>query len=206
MNAMKPSLLIGLAKGFNRSNLFEKKVSALTATLHQFEVSVFQDDRKIAKRYFDKNDIQSKEVNFKKNQFHRELASFSHVIIFWDGDDLTELVFQCTLSKKPIKIIATEITKVRNKDRDEAYDVYIGRGTPWGNPFPIGIGESGDDRDAVIEKYSEYFEREILSDPKKRKALTSLRGYKLGCHCKPLKCHGDIIANYLNSDESYVDD
>lgn len=205
MNVIEPRLLIALAKGFNRPKTFARKVETLISGLSFFNVSIFQDEREIGKKYFENNDIKPKQISFKKNQLRRELSNFSHVIVFWDGDDLTDIIFQCTLNKVPLKIIPTEITKVRNKDKDEVYDVYIGRGTPWGNPFPIGIGELGDDRDTVIEKYSDYFEKEILSDPIKRKALISLRGYKLGCHCKPLKCHGDIIANYLNSDESYID-
>ncbi|QBC45689.1 hypothetical protein C1H71_09295 [Iodobacter fluviatilis] len=95
------------------------------------------------------------------------------------------------------RIIAVEVTEVANKDVGDKYDVYIGRGTPWGNPFPI--GEDGMSREDVINKYRLYFEKEILTDPIKRKNILSLKGKILGCHCKPLPCHGDVIAEYLNT-------
>lgn len=60
--------------------------------------------------------------------------------------------------------------------------VYIGRGTPWGNPFVVG---AGGDRNAVCDK----FEAEILPTLD----LMPLVGKDLVCHCKPLRCHGDSI-------------
>jgi hypothetical protein len=44
--------------------------------------------------------------------------------------------------------------QVVNK-RIDAFDVYIGRGSVWGNPFVI--GKDGD-RAEVIRKYEDYFE------------------------------------------------
>ncbi|ASF45912.1 DUF4326 domain-containing protein [Methylovulum psychrotolerans] len=34
---------------------------------------------------------------------------------------------------------------------------------------------------------------------KNERELLQLRGKVLGCHCKPAACHGDVLANYLNS-------
>jgi hypothetical protein len=82
-----------------------------------------------------------------------------------------------------------------NRDRGSEFDVYIGRSGPWGNPFAI--GQDGT-RDEVIEKYRQYFQRKITEDAF-RIALLSLRGLTLGCHCKPAACHGDVIAEYLNT-------
>lgn len=65
------------------------------------------------------------------------------------------------------------------------------------------IYASGDSREVVIRKFRAYFEQEILTNPAMKKQLLSLRGYRLGCHCKPEACHGDVIADYLNS---YDDD
>lgn len=71
---------------------------------------------------------------------------------------------------------------------------YIGRNTIFGNPFII--GEDGT-RKEVIEKYKVYFKAK-LKDPEFKKQVLKLRGHTLGCHCKPLLCHGDVITNYLN--------
>ena len=74
-------------------------------------------------------------------------------------------------------------------------DVYIGRGTPFGNIFRIGVDG---DREQVLAKYKEYFYRR-LTDPIFRSKVLELKGKVLGCWCKPLACHGDIIAEYLNT-------
>ena len=66
--------------------------------------------------------------------------------------------------------------------------VYIGRGSPWGNPFKI--GEHGT-RDEVCDR----FEREILPTLD----LEPLRGRDLICWCKPARCHGDAILRALQA-------
>lgn len=196
----KTSLLIALPKGFGFRKFFHAKINRILGDVRIDNVSLIQDSSSIAKEYFENLGISCNEVDrFSRLSLKRQLLFYSHVIVFWDGEDLSDLVFTAKILKKPLRIIPVEITKVRNKDKEEPFDVYIGRGTPWGNPFPIGKGGVGDTREEVIHKYKEYFERELLADPEKKKALLSLRGYRLACHCKPLACHGDIIANYLNS-------
>lgn len=85
-------------------------------------------------------------------------------------------------------------TRIVNVDKNEHYDVYIGRGSAWENPYAIGIDG---DRDEVIRKSQYDFERGYLKSSKEQ--LLALRGKTLGCHCKPAACHGDILADYLNS-------
>ena len=70
--------------------------------------------------------------------------------------------------------------------KKEPYDVYIGRGSKWGNPFKLG---SDGDRETVIDKYEEW----IQTKPKLMKALPELRGKVLGCWCRPERCHGDVL-------------
>lgn len=65
--------------------------------------------------------------------------------------------------------------------------VYIGRGSPWGNPFKIGPDGS---REEVIAK----FECETLPTLD----LEPLRGKDLVCYCAPLSCHGDILLREAN--------
>jgi len=68
------------------------------------------------------------------------------------------------------------------------YDVYIGRGSKWGNPFVI--GKDGN-REEVISKYEAY----IMSpqQDKLRQSLYELKDKTLGCFCAPKACHGDIL-------------
>ena len=78
------------------------------------------------------------------------------------------------------------VTRAVNRRR-EAYDVYIGRPSVWGNPYVIGRDGT---RAEVIEKYRTY----VLSRPDLLARLPELRGKRLGCYCKPAACHGDVLA------------
>lgn len=81
--------------------------------------------------------------------------------------------------------------KVYNIRKDHPPDcVYIGRGSPWGNPYPITNDIS---RTVVLEMFEHYTLRKLNLEP--------LRGKNLLCHCAPLRCHGDIILKRLECTE-----
>lgn len=82
------------------------------------------------------------------------------------------------------KMIAGLQPKVFNRKTDQIPDgaVYIGRGSPWGNPFKIGV-------DGTRKEVCDRFEKEILPSLD----IRSLIGKDLVCFCKPLRCHGDSI-------------
>lgn len=73
----------------------------------------------------------------------------------------------------------------------DPYDVYIGRGSKWGNPFKI--GEHGT-REEVIAKYEVW----VKEQPELMEALPELRGKILGCWCAPQACHGDVLVRLAN--------
>jgi hypothetical protein len=76
--------------------------------------------------------------------------------------------------------------------RKSAYDIYIGRPSPWGNPFRIGIDG---DRKTVIRKYKQW----LLAQPELiERAKKELKGKRLACWCKPSACHGDVLAEIVN--------
>lgn len=77
-------------------------------------------------------------------------------------------------------------TKVVHCKRDP-YDVYIGRGSKWGNPFVI--GKDGD-RPTVIAKYCDY----IAGRPDLLGAVHELKDKTIACWCAPQACHGDVLA------------
>ena len=56
----------------------------------------------------------------------------------------------------------------------EAYDIYIGRPSKWGNPFRI---NNESEREEMIKKYREY----IMKQPKLLAQLGELKGKTLGC-------------------------
>jgi len=73
-----------------------------------------------------------------------------------------------------------------------AYDVYIGRPGPFGNPFEIGKDGT---REEVVEKYAEW----VLTQPELLAIIkTELKGKVLGCWCAPQLCHGDILKELAN--------
>lgn len=74
--------------------------------------------------------------------------------------------------------------KVHNKYHKTAPQnaVYIGRGSPYGNPFVIG-------RDGTRDEVCDRFEKEVLPSLD----VSELIGKDLVCFCKPQRCHGDAI-------------
>lgn len=92
-------------------------------------------------------------------------------------------------------------TTAANINRGERCDVYVGRGTPFGNPFAIGEkDEDGKkiDRDEAIRKYREHFYQKLQMDPNFKKQVLALKGKILGCHCVPMHCHTEVIIEYLD--------
>jgi len=79
--------------------------------------------------------------------------------------------------------------KVHNKYHNTAPPdaVYVGRGSPFGNPYVI--GRDGD-RDEVCDK----FDRLLANDKELvRMVQRELKGKDLLCFCKPARCHADSL-------------
>lgn len=87
--------------------------------------------------------------------------------------------------------------------RSSAYDVDITRATKWGNPFTHEKDKRTlakhvvATREIAIAKYEEW----IQQQPHLMAALPTLKGKVLGCWCKPLACHGDVLARLANGDD-----
>lgn len=87
--------------------------------------------------------------------------------------------------------------------RRSSYDILIDRSTKWGNPF----GHVRDrrttasvlviTRDEAIARYEEW----LPSQPHLIAALPELRDKVLGCWCRPLACHGDVLIRFANKPE-----
>lgn len=99
---------------------------------------------------------------------------------------------------------ANIMPKVLNKHTDQYRlgDIYIGRGSKWGNPFTHLKHLGGslilvDSRDEAIECYKNWFlsQPELIAAAKKE-----LKNKNLLCFCKPLPCHGDFLLELANSD------
>lgn len=69
--------------------------------------------------------------------------------------------------------------------------VYIGRGSPWGNPYVIG-------KDGTRDDVCDLFEKNILPTLD----VSKLAGKHLICFCAPHRCHGDAILKKANNTEA----
>jgi hypothetical protein len=91
---------------------------------------------------------------------------------------------------KPFTLVQdAPVPRVLNQHRDgrPAGTVYIGRPSPWGNPFAI--GRDGD-RDSVMARYVAWLgDTPDLVD----RARRELAGKDLVCWCAPAACHGHVL-------------
>lgn len=81
---------------------------------------------------------------------------------------------------------------------------YIGRGSPLGNPFPLGNFVNRND---CVEAYKTYIVNAVVQNTEHGNMLRKefIRLHKLAqqgplnlvCFCAPLKCHGEIIKQIL---------
>lgn len=108
-------------------------------------------------------------------------------------------------------VINTHTTKVRGY-------TYIGRWSStnlgkYGNPILffrpcLVCGQIHDrtaqGREQLLKCYRKWIWKKIKEDPETRRSIRALRGEEIGCHCAPLPCHGDVLADccvWLWSDE-----
>lgn len=90
---------------------------------------------------------------------------------------------------------------VVNVNHGDFDGVYIGRGSPLGNPFRINQRQT---RDEVIDRYEEYIREKIASKDQEvcaelNKIFKAARAgnVNLKCFCSPDRCHGDVIKKLI---------
>lgn len=92
--------------------------------------------------------------------------------------------------------------KVVHCKSGEPYDIYIGRPSKFGNPFTHKMGTGApwpvDTREEAIAAYETWLREqpELMAAVKKE-----LKGKTLGCWCKPLDCHGDVLWRIANEED-----
>jgi hypothetical protein len=95
-------------------------------------------------------------------------------------------------------------TNVVNKHRHpKGYDLYVGRGSKWGNPFsdmPDSKAQFIVKPEEVMPKFREWFGNRIRTEQGfAKKVLMELHGRTLGCYCDGGKpCHGTIMASWAD--------
>ena len=87
--------------------------------------------------------------------------------------------------------------KVYNKRRPREIPegaVYVGRPSPWGNPYKVSRNKT---REQAIREFQTYAE---LKDFYEEHWLEPLRGKDLVCWCSPGPCHADVLLRMANED------
>lgn len=74
--------------------------------------------------------------------------------------------------------------------------VYVGRPSPWGNPFIVGVhGDSGE----CVRLHREMVLKKVKDDPNYFRIIKSVLGGKdLVCFCAPEACHAEIYLELAN--------
>lgn len=186
-----PTILIAYPSGFANYAKFERKVSGILSNLSEFYLAFCADDSHFISKHFCSD---SRLLESPNRVSETEISGVTHAIIFNDGRSLNSVLERVKVLGIKLREIKADVTAVVNIDKGEKCDVYIGRGSKWGNPYAIGFDG---DRDEVIRRFKYDFERGFLKFSKSD--LLELRGKVLGCHCKPAACHGDVLAQYLNA-------
>ena len=93
-----------------------------------------------------------------------------------------------------------EIVNIKNcNDWGKPGDVLINRTTKWGNPF---IMHNEVQRDMVCDQYELWLNKKLLHKELNLDDLSTAK--RLGCHCKPKRCHGDYLKKLLDEKQKTV--
>ena len=192
------TILILYPKLFNCYSKFARKVEKIISSLDECTLIYPQDSNGFVEKYCKDSIKPFKEV------INWNINDITHAIVFDDGEEFPEEVLLIQSSSKPMRLIKIAITRVINIKKETEYQTekstpyyeYIGRGSYWGNPYSM--FEEGNDRDEVIRKFKYDFDFEKFPN-KEKSEVFKLKGKRLGCFCKPCACHGDVLADFLNS-------
>ncbi|MDP5130151.1 MAG: DUF4326 domain-containing protein [Paraglaciecola sp.] len=195
------NLFIFYPKLFNVPSKFKRKLDRIISEKTPESVVFLHDQNALIKSYF--GNINSK-VCMQEIDKIDDFPDITHAIIFDDGEEFADELQQLSAKNIPFRLVNIKLTRVINITREtefkgqqdnEKYE-YIGRGSYWGNPYSM--FEDGDDRDEVIRKFRYDFDYEKFPHIDKQEVF-KLSGKRLGCFCKPASCHGDVLADFLNS-------
>ena len=192
-------LLILYPKEFNCKSKFDRKLNKILQNVDDLSV-IFPSDPNslIASHFKERPNVHL----YEKADW--KVSDITHAIVFDDGEVFPEEVEKLKNNAIKMREIQIQITRVVNIKRETEFKdlkstpkyEYIGRGSYWGNPYSM--YDEGESREEVIRKYEYDFQYDKFPNKNKSDVL-KLAGKRLGCFCKPQSCHGDILADYLNS-------
>ena len=197
---MTPRVFIAYPALFNCYSKFARKLGMITRDLSDFEVVMCSDSNNFIHLHFENDSrvLAIAEISAVSD------AGITHAVIFDDGETFPHLCNWAREQQLTLRHIQVTLTRVINIKTDPQYQrqingpdyEYIGRGSYWGNPHAM--YENAESREEVIRKfrYDLEYDKFINIDITR---VHELSGKRLGCFCKPAPCHGDVLADFLNS-------
>lgn len=194
------NLLILYPSNFKSFSKFSRKLDNILSNQKLDEIIFPEDANHFIHEYF-KEKVPND--SFRQSNSWPDM-NITHAIIFDDGEEFPNehrKIKESGINTKRIKILITRVIniKIEKKYQDvkstPEYE-YIGRGSYWGNPYVM--HEDGATREDVINSFKYDFENEKFPN-KEKSEVFKLAGKRLGCFCKPQACHGDVLADFLNS-------
>lgn len=99
---------------------------------------------------------------------------------------------------------------VVNKKTWRGEGIYVGRPTPLGNPFSHQLGTVAEfkvgTRDEAVDRYGPWLMDKLDTDNPTTRMFVLLVDecersgeIVLVCHCKPERCHADVIKGFIES-------
>lgn len=195
-----PEVAILYPSFFKSYSKFRRKILKILSNLDDLCLAFTDDPNDFTKRLAEEESIKIREISSLPNS----LKNMTHAIIFDDGEEYANELNLFKEKGIPVRLIHISITRVVNIKNDEEFKgvkstaeyEYIGRGSYWGNPYSM--YDEGESREEVILKYKYDFDFDKFPN-KKKNEVYKLAGKRLGCFCKPQACHGDVLADFLNS-------
>jgi hypothetical protein len=194
------TLLILYPHEFSSHAKFQRKVDHIVSRWSGYSIVSPSDERSLIREFCSRS-ITS--PTFIEDAEWRNNTSISHAIVFDDGEVFRSEIEMLQSKNIIIRVVQIKITRVVNIKKETKFASvrrtkdyeYIGRGSYWGNPYSIFAGET---REEVIRKFKYDFDFEKFPN-KEKSEVFKLVGKRLGCFCKPDGCHGDVLADFLNS-------
>tara|TARA_R110001606_G_C15340839_1_gene646552 strand:- start:804 stop:1682 length:879 start_codon:yes stop_codon:yes gene_type:complete len=143
-------------------------------------VFVAANDKDILKKA--KEIKEQKAAEYKQKIVERIENKVSQTEISQEEQDLIDKLSQ----GKTIVININKHFHVLKEAKERGLYFQIDRFSGYGNPFFL---DSDGDREQVCDGYIEYFKHKRSLHNK----VKELKGKALGCHCAPLRCHGDHL-------------
>ena len=194
------NLLILYPKDFNCYSKFERKIKNILSNKIPQAITYMSDPNNFINAYV--NEFLANVIIIQADKL--EVSNITHAIIFDDGEEFPNEIIRLKEEEITIRRIKIKITRVVNLKNEPQYKKskstetyeYIGRGSYWGNPHSM--YEKGESREEVIRKFKYDFDFDKFIKIQKTEVY-KLAGKRLGCFCKPSVCHGDVLADFLNS-------